>query len=137
MSIIRNSFLSLSLFLFTSSIFAASTPVPPNIVGTYKCKYHDPSSTPPDSSETITFEQNGDTIRVKQIATDSVIPYAVGIGLYNKTVNNAFSYIYWLQRSPNVTNVQFFMIKPDGSLEGTFAQSNKSKSGTEVCTKGV
>lgn len=117
--------------VFSSVLFAAT----PNIAGTYHCNYHDPLSNPADSTETITFKQTGDTFRVTQTSKDSVTPYAFGIGIFNKDIPNAFAYIYWMPKTPNTTNVQFFVIKPDGSLDGGFAQSNKDKSGTEVCTK--
>ena len=108
-----------------------------DISGTYKCSYHDPLSNPPDGQETITIKPTGETYKVLLTAKDSVVPYAFGNGLYNKNVSNAFAYIFWLPKSPTSTNIQFFIVKPDGSLDGIFAQSNKDKSGTETCTKSA
>jgi len=129
---------SFGIILLTASLptFADTAPATaPDVSGTYNCKYHDPSSTPTDSTETITLKKNGDTYKVTMTVTDSVVPYAYGIGTFNKNINNAFAYIYWLPKTPATTNVEFFMIKPDGSLDGVFAQSNKTKAGTETCTK--
>lgn len=116
----------------TSAAYAADAS---DMSGKYNCKYHDPSLTNPDSTEVITFEKNGDTYRVKQIAQDSVLPYAVGVGLFNKDVKNVFSYLYWEPKTPSTTNVEFFTVNTDGTLTGGFAQSNKTKVGTETCTK--
>ncbi len=107
----------------------------PDISGTYNCTYHDPLSNPPDSSETITIKKSGSNYKVTLTSKDNVVPYGFGIGMPSKSVNNAFAYIYWQPKTPATTNVEFFIVKPDGSLDGVFAESNKSKSGTEVCTK--
>lgn len=131
-----SAFIMLSSLTLSSSIFAAdASSSSPDISGKYNCKYHDPSLTNPDSTETISFEKNGDTYRVKQIAQDTVLPYAVGVGLFNKDVKNVFSYIYWQPKTPATTNVEFFTVNTDGSLTGGFAQSNRNKAGTETCTK--
>ncbi|EEZ95762.1 hypothetical protein LLB_0943 [Legionella longbeachae D-4968] len=53
----------------------------------------------------------------------------------NKNINNAIGYIFWQPKSPTVTTVQIFNIKPDGTLDGYFSESNKDKGGTETCTK--
>lgn len=129
----KTSLITACFMLASTSVFAADAS--PDITGEYTCKYHDPSLSNPDSSETIKFEKNGDTYKVKQIAKDSVIPYAVGVGIFNKDVKNVFSYVYWQPKTQTTTNIQFFTVNADGTLTGGFAQSNKTKAGTETCTK--
>lgn len=132
----RISLLTACFMLTSASVFAADAPASsPDITGEYACKYHDPSLSNPDSTETITFEKNGDTYKVRQMAQDSVLPYAVGVGIFNKDVKNVFSYLYWNVKPPATTNLQFFTVNADGSLTGGFAQTNKDKAGTETCTK--
>lgn len=121
-----------------AGILAVSTSVysdTPDISGSYNCSYHDPFSTPNDGTETIVFKKNGDVYKIAGIPKGSVFPYYVGKGLMNKNVNNAIGYIFWQPKSPAVTTVQIFNIKPDGSLDGYFAESNKDKGGYETCTK--
>ena len=122
-----------ALALSSAGLYAADSA--PDISGSYNCQYHDPLSNPPDSTEKIVFKKNGETYRVSQIGPDSVVPYASGVGLFNSNVKNAIAYLYWLPKTPTSTNVVFFKVKPDGSLDGVFAQSNRDKSGTETCTK--
>lgn len=108
-----------------------------DISGSYKCSYHDPFTTPNDGTETIVFKKNGDVYRISGIPTGSVFPYYVGKGIFNKNVGNVIGYIFWQPKSPSVTTIQLFTIKPDGSLDGVFAESNKDKGGTETCTKST
>ncbi|KTC89628.1 hypothetical protein OQJ18_08400 [Fluoribacter dumoffii] len=109
----------------------------PDISGSYKCSYHDPFTTPNDGTETVVFKKNGDVYKISGIPTGSVFPYYIGKGIMNKNVPNAIGYIFWQPKSPTVTTIQIFTIKPDGSLDGVFAESNKDKGGTETCTKSA
>jgi len=135
MNTINKISLATVLGIFSMSAGVSSAADAPDISGTYKCSYHDPFSTPPDGTETIIFKKNGDTFKVSEIGSNSVIPYFLGKGIFNKDINNAFAYIYWQPKTPSSINVEFFTIKPDGSIDGVFAESNKDKSGTETCTK--
>lgn len=119
-------------------ILAVSTSVysdTPDISGSYQCSYHDPFSTPNDGTETIVFKKNGDVYKISGIPTGNVFPYYIGKGVMNKNINNAIGYIFWQPKSPTVTTVQIFNIKPDGTLDGYFSESNKDTGGTETCTK--
>lgn len=124
----------LGILAVSPSIYSADTS---DISGSYKCSYHDPFTTPNDGTETIVFKKNGDVYKISGIPTGSVFPYYVGKGLFNKNVSNAIGYIFWQPKSPSVTTIQLFTIKPDGSLDGVFAESNKDKGGTETCTKST
>lgn len=124
----------LGILTMSTSVYSAGAA---DISGSYTCSYHDPFTTPNDGTETIVFKKNGDTYKISGIPTGSVLPYYVGKAIFNKDVDNAVGYIFWQPKSPSVTTVQLFTIKPDGSLDGVFAQSNKDKGGTETCTKSV
>ncbi|WP_454780520.1 hypothetical protein [Legionella sp. WA2022007384] len=124
----------LGILAVSPSIYSADTS---DISGSYKCSYHDPFTTPNDGTETVVFKKNGDVYKISGIPTGSVFPYYIGKGIFNKNVNNAIGYIFWQPKSPSVTTIQIFTVKPDGSLDGVFAESNKDKGGTETCTKST
>ncbi|AWN73649.1 hypothetical protein LEAN103870_10280 [Legionella anisa] len=124
----------LGILAVSPSVYAADAP---DISGSYKCSYHDPFTTPNDGTETVVFKKNGDVYKISGIPTGSVFPYYIGKGIMNKNVGNAIGYIFWQPKSPSVTTIQLFTIKPDGSLDGVFAESNKDKGGTETCTKAA
>lgn len=125
---------ALGVLAASTNVFSAETP---DISGSYTCSYHDPSSNPSDGTETVVLKKNGDVYKVSGIPTGSVFPYYIGKGLFNKNVSNAIGYIFWQPKSPSVTTIQIFNIKPDGSLDGVFSESNKDKMGTETCTKAA
>ncbi|HHF7364937.1 TPA: hypothetical protein ACPSKY_000027 [Legionella bozemanae] len=124
----------LGVLAVSPSVYSAEIP---DISGSYKCSYHDPFTTPNDGTETVVFKKNGDVYKISGIPTGSVFPYYIGKGIFNKNVGNAIGYIFWQPKSPSVTTIQLFTIKPDGSLDGVFAESNKDKGGTETCTKAA
>lgn len=124
--------LSILALLTCATTFAASSP---DISGTYNCKYHDPKSTPPDGNETIVFKKSGDTYSVKMISSGSVVPYDYGTVVFNKDVNDAFTYIYWNLKDNTNFGAELMLIKPDGSLDGVFLNNGQKKPGTETCTK--
>ena len=118
----------LSLLVCTSAVA-----VPPDISGTYKCSGINPAANSPNFTETVVLKKNKDTYNVQLIY--NIIPYNIGTGIFNKDVNDAFSYVYWDPKTPSSFGSVFFTIKPDGSLEGVFSNYNENKPGTETCTK--
>ncbi|GEM_PF-2075360 len=125
--------------LCTSTILAyADTPAPtstPDISGTYNCLGSDPFSTPPSFKETIKIAKNGDVYNVQMIHSDSVLPYDFGTGFISKDMPNVFSYVYWDPKNTSTMGTEVLLINSDGSLKGAYADHNKTKSGTESCTK--
>lgn len=108
----------------------------PDISGTYKCSYHDPSSTPNDGTESIVLKKTGDTYMVKMISNGNTIPYDFGTGVFSKDMDDTFSYVYWNLKDPSGNfGSQLFIIKSDGSLDGVFSNNGENKPGTETCTK--
>ncbi len=105
--------------------------------GTYSCNGNDPNSTPPAFKENIIFKKTGSTYSVQLIHSGSVFPYNLGTGVVNKDIPNAIAYVYWDPKSPTTMGSEIFIVNSDGSLDGVYADSNKTKSGTETCTKSA
>jgi len=120
------------LSLSASVSYAANAP---DISGTYKCNYHDPLGTPPDSTETMVFKNNGNTFKVEIMGEGDTVPYFIGKGIFNKDVSNGFAFMYWQPKTPGTPNIKYLTIKPDGSLVGAFAAGNTDKAASEECTK--
>jgi hypothetical protein len=108
-----------------------------DISGTYTCAGHDPNSTPPDFKENIVFKKSGDVYSVQLIHNGSVFPYNLGTAVVNPDLPNAVSYVYWDPKSPSTMGSEIFMINADGSLDGAYLDSNKTKAGSETCTKSA
>lgn len=106
----------------------------PDISGNYTCTGNDPSSNPPNYTDNLVIKKNGDVYNIRFLHTDSTIPYLLGTGIFNKGIDNVLSLIYW-----NPSNMggatEVFVIKPDGSLDGYFAENSKSIAGSEICKK--
>lgn len=120
------------LSLLACTVAAASAP---DISGTYTCTGQDPFSTPPSYTEKLVIKKNGDTYRIQLIGINSVLPYNLGTAVFNKNIDNAFSFVFWNLKDTTNFGPEIFIIKPDGSLDGVFTEHNKNKSGTENCTK--
>lgn len=126
---------SASLLSFSSYCFASNVD---NIVGTYNCKYHDPTAKPNDGEDIIIIKKSSDNFfKVTHILKGNTTPYVYGVGLFNKNINNAFAYIYWYPKSPKYSYIEYFIINPNNSLSGVFSESNKKYSGTENCKKAI
>lgn len=123
----------LSLTILSYMSIAKSSPR--DITGTYRCKGHDPYLTNPNFTENLILKKNGDSYKVELIGVDNAIPSNLGIAIFNKNIDNAFAFVYWRPANPDTKGIQFMIIKPDGSLNGTYANSNSKVIGTEVCKK--
>lgn len=140
MNAINKILLTVSLSTFTLLAYAADPAAATgssDVSGTYTCVGHDPSSTPPDFNENIVFKKNGDAYSVQLIHTGSVFPYNLGTAVMSKSIPNAIAYVYWDPKSTSTMGSQLFVINADGSLDGVYADSNKTKVGTETCTKSA
>lgn len=139
MNTIKKMTLAVGLSMLTS-LASASPPAStdaPDISGVYKCNYNDPASTPPHGTENIVFKKSGDTFTVKMIATGDTLPYDYGTALFNKDVNDAFTYVFWKVKDSTSFGAEYFIIKDDGSLDGVFLGNGGTKIGTETCMKSA
>lgn len=127
---------ALSILVTLANAAPTSPTNPPDISGTYTCKYHDPSSTPPDGTETIVFTKNGNAYSVKMIASGDTFPYNYGTAVFNKNVNDAFAFITWKIKDITSFSSDTVNIKPDGTLDLIFVTTGY-RMGTETCTKSA
>ncbi|PWY56539.1 hypothetical protein DGG96_02835 [Legionella qingyii] len=130
---------TLSCLSFLSTAFADTSITQTSttdISGTYVCNFHDPFSTPPDGTEYLTIKKgSNNSYRMSKKGMNDTTPSLVGIGLQNKEQNNAFSFLFWWSKDPTTIFAQYIIIKPDGTLEGKWAQSNKNQAATISCKK--
>ena len=124
----------LTILACTSSIAAGA----PDISGTYTCTGQDPYQVPPSPpafSEKIVLKKNGDAYVLQTFSVDSSVPWDYGTAIFNKDINDSFTYVYWLVKDSTKYGSELMIIKPDGSLDGVFMDNGKNKIGTETCTK--
>ncbi|CAM2951691.1 Uncharacterised protein [Legionella steigerwaltii] len=128
-----------SCFAFLSNAFADAPKTQTSttdISGTYSCSFHDPFSTPPDGTEILTIKKGSDNnYRMSKKGINDTTPSIVGIGLQNKDLNNAYAFLFWWSKDMTTTFAQFFIVKPDGTLEGKWAQSGRNQAATFSCKK--
>lgn len=125
--------LAIFLCTFASVCFSANIK---SIEGTYICRFHDPIANPPDGKDIVTIKKTSQNFfKITHTVIGSAKPYLYGVGLFNKNINNALATMYWFPKSPNNTFIEYFVINPDGSLSGVFAESNKKIAGSETCKK--
>ena len=126
--------LTISLCMLTTFTCISSFAAIPDITGNYTCAGNDPSSTPNAYTDNMMIKKNGDVYSVRYLQTGSVIPYLLGTGIVNKDASNVISLIFWDPTTP-AGATELYLIKPDGSLDGIFASSKKTVTGTELCKK--
>lgn len=115
---------------FISLLCISSYAIAADVVGEYKCSVFDPKKNS-HYDEKLSITKTGDTYRVQFYPPDGTIPYILGTGIVN---DNAFAILNWDPSSTWVGS-ELFLIKTDGSLDGTWATTNTTLLGTETCTK--
>ena len=128
-----------SCLSFLSTTFAdtpAAQTATTDISGTYLCNYHDPFSNPQDGTEMLIIKKgSGNNYKMSKKGVNDTTPSIIGIGLVNKDLNNVLSFLFWRPTTMTTNFVQFFIVKPDGTLEGEWVQSNKTQVATFTCKK--
>lgn len=127
--------LATAFCMLTTIASADPTASTPDISGTYKCKWHDPNSTPSDGTETIVYKKVGDAFSGKIIEGSDTKPYFYATAFFNKDVTDSFSDVYWNVKDPTSFASEIFVIQSDGSLDGVFLTNNGTKPGSETCVK--
>lgn len=124
-------------FSALSIAFADTAPTSsPDILGTYSCTYHDATINPPDGKEILIIKKDKqNNYRMEKKGEGDSTPSIIGVGLQNKDMNHVFSFLFWWPKAPSATLVQYIVAQPDGTLEGQWVQSNRSKTGQFNCKK--
>lgn len=126
MRIIKSIFYVSLLSLISTLGFAASG----DLSGSYKCSVFDPKNNS-HYTENIAISKTSDTYRIQVYQANPALPYILGTGVVS---GNALGVISW-EPSSTWVGTALFAIKPDGSLDGTWATSATNLVGTETCTK--
>ncbi|MCW8400618.1 hypothetical protein OQJ26_17705 [Legionella sp. PATHC038] len=130
---------TLSCLSFLPTAFAdapATQTSTSDISGTYLCNFRDPFSNPTDGTEVLIIKKSSDNnYRMFKRGIHHTTPTIAGVGLQNKDINNAFSFIFWWSKDLTTTFTQYILIKPDGTLEGKWVQNNKNQAATFSCKK--
>lgn len=121
---LKKIFCSLLISQFCGIVFAA------DITGDYKCSIYDPKKNS-HYNENINIASTGETYRLQYYPPNSSMSYILGTGL---VTGDALAVVNW-EPSSNWVGVTLFAIKPDGSLDGTWATIDKNLVGTETCSK--
>lgn len=123
--------ISIALIPYAAIAYGATS----EISGTYKCSGTDPLLTNPSFKEKLVIKKNNGTYKVDIVETSGVIPYWYATAIVNKEIEDVFAFVYWDPKKPNVKGSELLIIKPDGSLDGVFADANKNVSGKVICRK--
>lgn len=121
-----------SIFYATLISVICSNSYSADISGDYKCAVFDPKSNS-HYDEKLNISKTGDTYRLQyyQVNSNTSIPYLIGTGI---VTGNALAAINW-ESGATWVGGSLFAIKPDGSLDGTWATANTTLVGTETCSK--
>jgi hypothetical protein len=120
---------SLSLLTFAAYADTAATPATKSsLAGTYQCKRSDANNT------TLTITKNTQAYTFEW-DNDSGNPVMLGSGDMHPSLPNVISVAFSDPKNANAFGVELFSVKPDGSLDASWALQSSNTSGTETCTK--
>ncbi len=114
------------------SVLTASAYADASIVGNYQCQRTDASGSA--NSYGLTVKASGDTYAFEW-DNSSGYPQVYGTGVVHSKMPNAASVSFWDAKDSNNYGVEFFSVKSDGSMSGTWAVQSANQTGSDSCTK--
>jgi|SRR5579885_50719 hypothetical protein len=126
-----NIFLIIALSLLTLTAYADTT-VNTNVTGNYTCQRTDSSNN--TSSLPLSVIKTGDTYTLEWDDSDGN-PSMYGTGVIHPGMANVLSSSYWSLTSSDISGLEIFTIKPDGSLQADWISQSGKDSGSETCKK--
>lgn len=139
---IRSIYLISALSLFAITAYAdnaAPTPTPaptttstPNLVGNYKCTRTDASNN--NTSYPLSITKTGDTYTLEWDSSNGD-PQMYGTGIVHPNMTNVLASSFWDLKNSDISGVEIFSIKPDGSLSANWTLQSSKDVGSETCTK--
>lgn len=123
---LKEIFFSTLICSVSANVFAVS-----DITGDYKCAVYDPKKNS-HYNEKMTIAKTDKTYRLQYYLNDSPTAYILGTAVLT---DNALAAISWNASPPNWMGATLFVVKPDGSLDGTWVTIYADLIGTETCSK--
>lgn len=127
--------IAVALSLLTVTAYAATATTPAassSLAGNYQCKRSDGSNNTTTTTLTITKNTQAYTF---EWDNDSGNPVLLGSGDMHPNLPNVISVAFSDPKNIKGFGVELFSIKPDGSLEASWAIQSSNTAGSEICTK--